>query len=273
MNILLILLVTITLYLVTGFLLGWRLFGHKSASGDMPMLAKPGLIVLGLIAVAFHGYILYNNLFTPMGLNLGFFHAGSLVTWLMSLTLLLAAISNPVENLGVFLFPFAALAIVLSQLFPIDHILVKDEAVEIKLHILLSILAYSLLSIAAIHAVMLAVQERHLRARRPGGFIRALPPLQSMETLLFQMIGLGFFLLSLALITGMIYLENIFAQHVVHHTILSIVAWFVFAILLWGRWKFGWRGMTAIRWTLGGFFTLVLAYFGSKWVIEILLRR
>jgi ABC-type uncharacterized transport system permease subunit len=184
----------------------------------------------------------------------------------------LAAISNPVENLGVFLFPFTALTILLSQLFSIDHILLPNQAVEIKLHILLSILAYSLISIAAIHAVLLAVQERQLRNRHPGGFIRALPPLQSMETLLFQMIGLGFFLLSLSLITGIIYLENMFEQRVAHHTILSIVAWFVFAVLLWGRWKFGWRSMTAVRWTLGGFFTLVLAYFGSKWVIEILLH-
>jgi ABC-type uncharacterized transport system permease subunit len=272
MQILSILLITITLYLVTGSLLAWRLFGRKGKS-DNSLLAKPGLIVLGLMAVALHGYILYNNLFTPTGLNFGFFHAGSLVTWLMSLTLLLAAISNPVENLGVFLFPFTAMAIVLSQLFPVDHILLEKETVDFKLHILLSILAYSLISIAAIHAVMLAVQERHLRTQRPGGFIRALPPLQSMETLLFQMIGLGFVLLSLSLITGMIYLQNMFAQHVVHHTVLSIVAWFVFAILLWGRWKFGWRSMTAIRWTLSGFFTLVLAYFGSKWVIEIILHK
>jgi len=94
-----------------------------------------------------------------------------------------------------------------------------------------------------------------------------------MESLLFQMIGLGFFLLSLSLITGVIYLDNMFEQRVAHKTILSIVAWFVFAILLWGRWKFGWRSLTAVRWTLGGFLTLVLAYFGSKWVIEILLHR
>jgi ABC-type uncharacterized transport system permease subunit len=273
MPILLISLITITFYAVTGTLLAWRLFARKSSASDNTLLTKSGLIVLGLIAVVLHGYILYNNLFTVAGLNIGFFYAGSLVTWLMSLTLLLAAISNPVENLGVFLFPFTAVTILLSQLFPIDHILLANQAIEIKLHILLSILAYSLISIAAIHAVLLAVQERQLRARHPGGFIRALPPVQSMESLLFQMIGLGFFLLSLSLITGVIYLENMFEQRVAHHTILSIIAWFVFAILLWGRWKFGWRSMTAVRWTLGGFFTLVLAYFGSKWVIEILLNR
>lgn len=273
MPILLTSLAALTLYMITGALLAWRLFVRKNDTKDNPLFAKSGLIVLGLIAVSLHGYILYNNLFTPEGLNIGFFHAGSLVTWLMSLSLLLAAISNPVENLGIFLFPFAAMTILLSQLFPIQHILLANEAIEIKLHILLSILAYSLISIAAIHAVLLAIQERQLRNRRPGGFIRALPPVQSMETLLFQMIGLGFFLLSLSLITGIIYLDNMFKQHVAHHTVLSIIAWFVFAILLWGRWKFGWRSMTAVRWTWGGFFTLVLAYFGSKWVIEILLRQ
>ena len=262
-----------TFYLITGLMLGFRLFSRQSTPAEPPLLAKSGLIVLGLIAVILHGYVLYNGMFVAQGLNIGFFNAGSLVTWLMALTLLLAAITNPVENLGVFLFPFAALAIILSQVFTVEHILLKNQAIEIKLHILLSILAYSLISIAAIHAVLLAIQEKQIRNRHPGGFIRALPPMQTMETLLFQMIGLGFFLHSFSLITGIIYLENMFEQHVAHHAILSIVAWFVFATLLWGRWKFGWRGMTAIRWTLGGFFTLVLAYFGSKWVIEILLHK
>jgi ABC-type uncharacterized transport system permease subunit len=137
----------------------------------------------------------------------------------------------------------------------------------------MSVLAYSLLSIAAVQAVALAIQDHHLRTKRPGGFIRALPPLQTMETLLFQMISAGLVVLTLSLITGMIYLEDMFAQHLVHKTILSLLAWLVFATLLWGRWRFGWRGATAIRWTLSGFFVLLLAYIGSKWVLEILLQR
>jgi ABC-type uncharacterized transport system permease subunit len=140
-------------------------------------------------------------------------------------------------------------------------------------HILLSILAYSVLSIGALQAVLLAVQEKHLREKRPGGFIRALPPLQTMETLLFRMIGAGFILLSLALVSGALFVQDLFAQHLVHKTVLSIVAWAVFAILLWGRQRFGWRGRTAIRWTLSGFFSLMLAYFGSKWVLEVVLGR
>ena len=259
-----------TLYLISDISMAWSLVGQKQ---DLPVLAKPGLIGLGLIAVILHGVILYQTMVTAQGFNIGIFYAASLITWLMALTILLAAITNPVENLGAFLLPAAALAIFLCYLFPVDHVLILDEAKDLRIHIVLSILAYSMLSIAAVHAMLLAVQERHLRNRHPGGFIRALPPLQTMETLLFQMIGLGFFLHSLSLISGIINLDDMFAQHVAHHTILSITAWFVFATLLWGRWRFGWRGMTAIRWTLGGFITLGLAYIGSKWVLEVLLTR
>ena len=87
------------------------------------------------------------------------------------------------------------------------------------------------------------------------------------------MIGSGFALLSAGLLTGIFFLEDIFAQHLVHKTVLSIVAWLVFGILLWGRWRFGWRGRTAIRWTLSGFVVLLLAYFGSKFVLELILQR
>ena len=93
-----------------------------------------------------------------------------------------------------------------------------------------------------------------------------------MESLLFQMIATGFALLTLALVTGFLFLEDIFAQHLVHKTTLSIIAWFVFGILLWGRWRFGWRGQTALRWTIGGFIFLMLAYFGSKFVLELVLN-
>ncbi len=134
-------------------------------------------------------------------------------------------------------------------------------------------LAYSLLTLASAQALLLAVQDTHLRRHHPGGFIRALPPLQTMEALLFEMISLGFILLSIGLVTGFVYLEDMFAQHLVHKTVLSIVAWFAFAILLWGRYRFGWRGRTAIRWTLVGFAVLMLAYFGSKAVIELVLKR
>ena len=161
----------------------------------------------------------------------------------------------------------------MENIFPTSHIILTSEAKELRLHILISILAYSVLSIAAIQAILLAIQNKYLRNKHPGGFIRSFPPMETMESLLFKMIGVGFVLQSISLVTGMLYLENMFEQHLAHKTILSIVSWFVFAVLLWGRWRFGWRGRVAIRWTLAGFIILLLAYLGSKMVLEIFLGR
>ncbi|MCF6209461.1 MAG: cytochrome c biogenesis protein CcsA [Gammaproteobacteria bacterium] len=259
------------LYFMTGFLLAKRLFRGGGIDTKPGKFSKNHIILIGLIAVLLHAVLLYQSLFVPEGLNIGFINAISLITWLIALLLLLAAVSNPVENLGIILLPLAGLAILAEVIFPSEHTLMTAQAMELKLHILMSVLAYSLLSIAAGQALLLAVQDNHLRNKRPGGFIRALPPLQTMETLLFQMIGLGLALLTASLLTGTLYIEDMFAQHLVHKTILSMVAWVVFAILLWGRWRFGWRGRTAIRWTLSGFVVLLLAYIGSKLVIEIIL--
>ncbi|NOX75440.1 MAG: cytochrome c biogenesis protein CcsA [Gammaproteobacteria bacterium] len=263
----------IVLYALTGLLLARRLFHDRTKTYSDGPFTKPRIIAIGLFAVLLHAIVLYHTLFVPAGLNIGFFNALSLIGWLIALLLLLAALSNPVESLGVFLLPLVGIAVALEMLFPGDHTLDIAQALELKLHIMLSVLAYSLLSIAAVQAILLAIQDSHLRNKRPGGFIRTLPPLQTMEALLFQMIGLGLALLSLSLLSGSLYLDDMFAQHLVHKTILSIIAWVVFATLLWGRWRFGWRGRTAIRWTLSGFFVLLLAYIGSKLITELVLGR
>lgn len=265
--------VAIALYLTTGLLLAKRLFRNAGSLPATETFSKNRILFIGLIAVALHAVLLYQALFVSEGLNIGFINAISLITWLIALLVMLAALSNPVENLGVFLLPIAGLAVLIEVLFPSERTLIATQAMELKLHILMSVLAYSMLSIAAGQALLLAVQDRHLRNKRPGGFIRALPPLQTMENLLFQMISLGLALLTVALLTGSLYIEDMFAQHIAHKTILSMVAWVVFATLLWGRWRFGWRGRVAIRWTLSGFVVLLFAYIGSKLVIEIVLGR
>jgi ABC-type uncharacterized transport system permease subunit len=125
--------------------------------------------------------------------------------------------------------------------------------------------------LGALHDGLLAYQDHAIRSHHPGGMIRFLPPLHEMETLLFQFLSFGFVGLSASLITGFIFLEDIFAQHLVHKTVLSIIAWFILGILLIGRFQFGWRGKTAIRWSLSAFALLMLAYFGSKLVLEFIL--
>lgn len=236
-------------------------------------LSKGKLLAAGFVACVLHGIIVYQDLITPAGLNLGFFNALSLLTWIIASLLLVAATSKPVETLGIAFFPLAAIGIVLNLLLPSESRLLDNPNPGLEVHILISILAFSFLNIAAIQALLLAIQDRQLHNRHPGGFIRALPPLETMETLLFQIIGIGFILQTLSLISGAVYLENIFAQHLAHKTILSLTAWGVFAVLLFGRWRFGWRGRTAIMWTLSGFITLMLAYFGSKLVLELVLMR
>lgn len=259
----------IFLYLLSCTLLVWRLTNPSAG------ICKRGhALIPGLLAVLCHGLLLYPEILTTAGLNLGFFHAAALIALLTASLLLAASLFEPVENLGIVVFPVAATSIGLLLAYPESHIITNATAGRaLNVHILLSLVAYSILGLAALQALLLAVQDRQLHNRHPGGFVRALPPLQTMETLLFQMIGFGFFLLTLALVTGAIFLEDIFAQHLVHKTVLSVLAWGVFAILLWGRWQFGWRSRVAIRWTVGGFLFLLLAYFGSKLVLELILNR
>ncbi|CAK0770759.1 Cytochrome C biogenesis protein [Gammaproteobacteria bacterium] len=259
----------ILLYLIAGCLLAQRLL-HRP---EKKFFNKGYIIAIALVGIMLHAMVLARGILTGTGLNLAFFHAGSLVTWVMALLFILATLARPLENLGVAILPIAALGLFLDLLFHTHHVVVENRALGLDLHIIFSILAYALLSIAAVQAILLAIQESHLRHKHPGGFIRLLPPLETMETLLFQMISLGFIMLTLALIKGFAFLQDIFAQHLVHKTVLSMAAWLMFAILLWGRQRFGWRGRIAIRWTLVGFLVLLLGYFGSKFVLELILNR
>ena len=269
MNINLIAFPAAAFYFFGGLSTGLRLFGAEEAWRPPRNLG----IALGFIGLVLHALMLYQELFTAGGLNLSFFNAVSLAAWTVAALLLISALTKPVENLAILAFPLAAIMILLDARYPGSRLLADGAGWALQVHVLTSMLAYSLLTLASAQAILLAVQDNHLRRHHPGGFIRTLPPLQTMESLLFEMIGLGFVLLTVSLLTGFAYLENMFAQHLVHKTVLSIVAWLAFAMLLWGRYRFGWRGRTAIRWTLVGFAVLMLAYFGSKAVIELVLQR
>lgn len=265
---------TIFIYsIVTVFLL-YRLF--QAGKG----LAKNKLLVLGLFGVLTHTYLLYAQLTTTQGIDLSFFTVFSLVAWLVSLLVMITAVQEPVENLMIIALPIAAAAVLMRHISDQHHVSSLALSLELEAHILVSIIAYSLLSIAAVQAVLLYVQERQLRNKHPGGFMRALPPLETMERFLFRMIGLGFIVLSISLFSGIVFIMDVIAhdelaksQPILHKTVLSFCAWLLFAILLWGRWRFGWRGRVAIRWTLTGFVFLLLAYFGSKFVSELILKR
>ena len=225
----------------------------------------PAVVAMLLQAAALNALIIQ-----PQGLNLGFFAAFSLIAWLISIQILLSSIYRRIDSLGIIVFPISGIACVIASLHISDHLIsITNNAM--RGHIMISVIAYSLITLGACQAGLLAYQDRSIRQHHPGGFIRFLPPLHDMETLLFQFLGFGFICLSASLLSGFIYLEDIFAQHLVHKTALSIIGWIILGVLLFGRYKFGWRGKIAINWTLWAFAFLMLAFFGSKLVLEFIL--
>lgn len=231
------------------------------------------ILGLGWLAALLHGASLSDMCDRAGTVNFSFLSVSSLAGLSIVAILLLTALTKPVDKLGVIIFPLNAALICLKIAVPEEAHTLKVHSWQMDFHILVSMLAYSFLNMAALQALLLALQDWHLRSHHAKGLIRSLPPLQTMEKLLFQLIGAGFVLLSFSLLTGILFVNNLFAQHLVHKTVLSIFAWLVFAVLLLGRVRQGWRGQTAIRWTLGGFSSLMLGYFGSKMVLEWILDR
>ncbi|HBX56058.1 cytochrome C assembly family protein [Pseudomonas sp. UBA2684] len=230
------------------------------------------LALLGVLALLFHGGSLFLQMYHSAGLVLDFFNAASLIAYAVILLTLVACVRIPVENLLLLLFPLGCLTVLLAQFMPVGTSQPINEAPGILVHILLSIIAYGMLTIAVFQALLLLLQDHHLKNKHPWGLIKNFPPLQTMESLLFGFLWAGWLLLSLSLLSGALFIDDLFAQHLVHKTILSSFAWVVFAVLLWGRHQLGWRGHQAIRWTLAGFCLLMLAYFGSKLVREFILH-
>jgi ABC-type uncharacterized transport system permease subunit len=256
-------LLAIVLYLAASALLARPLLGGSDMRG------KPALGIAAIAVLAHAGVLLGMH---RGALDLHFFAALSLVACVVSALTLLVNLSRPVATLGVIVFPLAAL------LLGIDTFAAKPTTPQpmdwqIKLHVTVALLAFGVLSIAAALAILLAIQERALRHRQFGAMLQVLPPLTLTETLLFRLIGAGFTLLTLTLLTGILFVDDLFGQHLIHKTVLSILAWVVFGVLLVGRWRHGWRGRRAVNMTLAGMAILLLAFFGSKFVLEVVLHR
>ena len=225
---------------------------------------------LSLGAWGLQGIHLYLHLFTQAGLLLDLGATLSLTAWAVIGVILISSLRKPVSSLLIFAAPIAAVAIAIDAV-SVPSFEGRQFSAGILLHIVTSILGYALFAVAACQAVLLIYQNRHLKQHQPSRLAASLPPLQTMESLLFEVLAAGQLFLTLALVTGFLFLDNLLAQHVIHKTILSLVAWVIFSILLWGHYRLGWRGRTAIRWTLWGFANLALAFFGTKLVLEFLL--
>ena len=251
-------------YMMTAFSI-WRLMAcyKKSAS-----VYQAIIWLFWLLAIIFHAYSMVPILDNNYSVNLSINYALITVAFIISITLYISSIVGNTQFLGIIILP------IISVIFLFDF---SNIPVNVSLnnflfiHVIISLISYSILCLSAAQSLILKIQEKKLQTNQPIGIITSLPSLDAMDNLLFKILALGVLFLSASLLTGFIFLEDIFAQHLAHKTILSILAWVIFILLIFSRKIYGWRGSKAANITLVGFFILFLSYFGTKTVLEIIL--
>lgn len=228
------------------------------------------VFVFGVLAVLAHAVSAGGVIHNSAGYHFGIVEISTLICAAISLLVLISNLRKPLGVLIMGLFPLAIVAI-LASIFIRSTYPPRPLEPGLAGHILVSILAYSMFTIAALQAGFLAFQNYQLRHRHAASVIKRFPPLQDMESFLFELLWAGQILLSLGIVAGFIFVEDMWAQGLPHKTVFALLAWTVFSVLLWGRHQRGWRGTTAIRGTLIGFGLLILGFYGSKFVLEYIL--
>jgi ABC-type uncharacterized transport system permease subunit len=232
---------------------------------------KKFAILLTCLGLLLHAVDQYQH-WSPKGSEANILSVMSMCAFVVVALLVISVpLRKPLFEAGLVALPIATVVLIGEWAIQPPGRLVSEGEAHVTFHILSSVTAFGVLSIASVYALFVALIDRFLRRHHLNRFIRNLPALQVLERLLFQLIAVGFVLLSVSLGSGLLFIENLFEQHLAHKSILSISAWVVFGTLLWGRRAWGWRGRTAVRMTLAGILLLILAYFGSKLVLEVVL--
>ncbi|KDP83411.1 cytochrome C assembly family protein [Cupriavidus basilensis] len=245
--------------------------------------------VLMLAAVASHGLLLHETIFPADRMVFGFAFALSAMLWLGVGIYWIESFFFSLAGLGLIVIPVAMLASLMPLAFPGAQILGYAARPLFKLHFIIANVAYGLFTLAAFHAFLMLLAERRLhgfnrspqigQASEPaqwiGRWLDLLPPLLTLEKLLFRLIGAGFVLLTLTILSGLLFSEQLFGRafRLDHKTVFALLSWAMFAGILAGRTFYGWRGRTALRWVIASFGILLLAYVGSRFVIEVILHR
>ena len=250
----------------------WSRHDSETSSAKQPARFEHYAV---LAPLALHAWLLVQSTLGGPGLILGVGNAISAILWLTVLIYWVGNFFYKLEGLQSLVMPVAAIAALLPALLPVPAPLPNTELGVFKFHLLISLLAYSLFTIGSLHVLLMALLERRLHDGVLSQTLQGLPPLLAMEALLFRIIWAGFILLTLTLASGVVFSEELFgrAAKLSHKTVFGVLSWLIFAALLAGRHIYGWRGRVAVRWTLAGFLTLVLAYIGSKFVLEVILGR
>ncbi len=254
----------------------WRsciLTPTPAVQGRQCMLPRERIFLL--VALIAHGVALHTAIFPGEEMRFGFGVAMSLMVWLAICFYWVETLYTRLDGLHAVVMPAGVVASTIPIFFPGEHVLANAASPAFRAHFVIAMLAYSLFTLAALHAMLMSVAGRQLHNARFSRLLASLPPLMTMEALLFRLIAIAFSLLTLTLATGVMFSESLFGQafRVDHKTVFAFISWLLFGALLLGRNLWGWRGRIALRWTLAGFVALMLAYVGSRFVIEVVLQR
>ena len=256
------------LFAILFYLMGFVFQGMNFKSNKE---TRSQVFIFGGLAVLAHAISAYGIIRQNDGFHFGLFEISTLITLSISLLVLLSSLRKPLQVLFLGLFPLAAISIVASLVIRSDYP-PTNMSLTLASHVLISILAYSFITIAALQAGFIAYQDHQLKHAQTGGLIRKFPSLQDMEAFLFELVWVGQMLLTLTIATAFLFFDDIWgADGVIHKPVFSLLAWAVFAVLLWGRHQLGWRGQTAIRGTLSGFALLIIGFYGVKLTLEYLI--
>ena len=252
-------------YILVSIYIGWALIHDKPIHKGVSL----GLLVVGMLA---HAALLYPHVVTLYGLNFNLFNTISLISLFFLFFYVIFSLYRPIVSLGILAAPTALVGMIIGYIGRAPYRPITDISVGLEAHILLSLAAYCVLLMAALQALFLRLQIRELIHQSIHRFwVNKLPSLQSMESLLFDMLLVGFVLLSIALGIGFVYVEDLMAQHLAHKTVFSVLSWLLFGALLLGNWRAGWRGKRAANMTIYAFILLAIGFVGSKFVLEMLL--
>lgn len=245
---------------------------HRANPQQEQTPAKQAFPVLGLLGAVLHLLTITLDAIDHQGLSSSLFDALSITAFIVISMGLIAQTRYPLRAMLLPAFIIAIACLILASCYS-DHTPILATSPGMLTHILSSIIAYSLLSLATLLALTLQIVERGLKDHREISWVRQLPALVTMEKLLFQLITAGWLILTAAILSGGIFIEDIFAQHLAHKTLFTIISWLLYGLLLIGRHNYGWRGTIAIKLAIAAFLALLIAYFGSKFVLEILLQQ
>lgn len=225
--------------------------------------SRQKLLTFGVLTAALHFLSFADQLIAENTIQFSFGLSLSLILWLSVVMLLITNINKSTENLGIFIFPLAGLTTLLAM----DNSAQSALPIELGIHVLISISAYSTLGLAAAQAVLYSTQEKRFSKKQLSTLFKNLPPLQVMENTLIQLVMIGFVLLTFALLSGFFFMEDLFAQHLVHKTFFAILSWLVYGTFLLGHFRLGWRGQKAASYTIWAYVLLLLSYVGTEIIL------